>query len=134
MTVVKKEESAGLSWEIDFDSETNILTCISSGVLTSEALNSFSKSLFKYANQNNINSILLDHSKTKSKMSFMDMYNRYKVVPKLGLKNSYSIAFVMHSELKHLTNLFETIFVNRGYDYKSCDSIKEAKEWLLKQQ
>jgi len=130
---VKNESFDGLSWSIDFDAEKKILKSTSTGTITVKSISEFSKSTFSFANKNNIDLILLDHSKSKVDESFMDMYNRPKVAEKLGIKKGHAVAFIMDSEMDYLTNFFETIFINRGFNYKSFKTSWEAEDWLLKQ-
>ena len=85
------------------------------------------------ANKHNANLIFLDHSLSKSDMSFMEVYKRPKVAKNLGASQNLTVAFVLSAELWENSHFFENIFVNRNFNYKSFDSAKEAKNWLLKQ-
>lgn len=62
-------------------------------------------------------------------MQVVDYYERPYVNAQIGISLKWKIAMVF-SKLTEDTQFMETVFRNRGYNFRQFDDIEKAREWI----
>ena len=123
---------AGLSWEVEFDPKTGVLSATSSGVLTPATLDEFTRFSLQQAAKHEPRGFLVDHTASSTKMTATDLFAGPERAEALGVQRSPPVAFLLSPELAAREGQFiENTFVNRGFNYQLVRSREEGMRWLL---
>lgn len=119
-----------MEWTIDYLSKENLLFIKTRGIMTRDSANTYVKEVFETANRHQCDRQLVDHRETAFSFSIHDYYERPGINQQLGLSHRWRIAMVF-KEMDENTNFMETVFRNRGYNFRQFDNIDEARTWVL---
>lgn len=121
---------AFMEWNIEYIVEQELLYIKTKGRLTKDDANSMLRDVVqamgKYACQKQI----VDHRETTFELTVMEYYERPDVNKEIGMSYAWKIAMVF-KELTENTRFMETVFRNRGYNFRQFDDIEKAREWVL---
>jgi hypothetical protein len=119
----------GMEWKIDYIADQDILYIKTQGVLTSESANAMVSEIVKAADLHKCNKQIVDHRETTFALKLLEYYERPLVNKEIGISYSWKIAMVF-KELSKDTGFMETVFRNRGFDFRQFLSVEDAKAWL----
>ena len=74
---------------------------------------------------------IVDHRETSFAFNLLEYYERPAINQQIGISHLWKIAMVF-KELNKETYFMETVFRNRGFDFRQFVDIEEAKAWLEK--
>ena len=118
-----------MEWSIEYIAVENTLYNKTRGVLTAESANAMVKEIVQVANSHQCNKQIVDHRETSFALNLLEYYERPAVNQQIGISYSWKIAMIF-KELNEQTYFMETVFRNRGYDFREFADIEEAKMWL----
>lgn len=119
-----------MEWQIEYYSNEDYLHIRTKGVLTAESANAMVMEVVEAAARHHCDRQIVDHRNTTFALSFFEYYQRPEVNKGIGISQRWKIAMVF-SEMGESTHFMETVFRNRGYNFRQFDDIGKAKEWLL---
>jgi hypothetical protein len=119
-----------LEWTIEYLEEIDILYIKTRGVLTMKNSNQMVKEAIAAMEQHQCFKHIVDHRDTQFTLTIADYYQRPATNERLGLSRRSKIAMVFR-ELNENTQFMETVFTNRGYNFRQFCSLEEAKTWML---
>ncbi|MBC7878901.1 MAG: hypothetical protein H7Y59_17145 [Anaerolineales bacterium] len=109
----------------------NTLYIKTKGVLTSESANKMVKEAVQVMGLHQCSKQIVDHRETTFAFNLLEYYERPTINEQIGISHLWKIAMIF-KELNEQTYFMETVFRNRGFDFRQFEDIKEAKEWLAK--
>lgn len=119
-----------MEWQIEYYSSEDYLYIRTKGVLTAESANAMVMEIVEAAARHRCDRQIVDHRNTTFALSLFEYYERPDVNKQIGISQRWKIAMVF-SEMGENTHFMETVFRNRGYNFRQFDDIGKAKEWLL---
>lgn len=119
-----------MEWQIEYYSSEDYLYIRTKGVLTAESANAMVMEIVEAAALHRCDRQIVDHRNTTFALSLFEYYERPDVNKQIGISQRWKIAMVF-SEMSENTHFMETVFRNRGYNFRQFDDIEKAKEWLL---
>lgn len=122
---------SSMEWQIEYNSDENFLHIKTSGVLTTESASAMVKDVVEAAKPHGCDRQIVDHRETSFALSLFDYYERPGVNRQIGMSYQWKIAMVFR-ELNEDTHFMETVFRNRGYNFRQFDDLEKAREWVLK--
>jgi hypothetical protein len=120
-----------MEWIIEYIAVENTLYIKTKGVLTPESANAMVKEIVQAADFHQCNKQIVDHRETSVALNLLEYYERPAINQQIGISYSWKIAMVF-KELNEETYFMETVFRNRGFDFRQFADIEEAKTWLAK--
>jgi len=75
---------------------------------------------------------IVDHRETEFRLTIADYYQRPGTNEKIGLSHKSKIGMVF-KELNENTRFMETVFNNRGYNFRQFSSLEDAKNWMTEE-
>ncbi|MFN8413336.1 MAG: hypothetical protein U0Z26_13185 [Anaerolineales bacterium] len=118
-----------MEWKITYWAELKILYIKSRGILTATNANEMIKEIANAMEQNQCKKQIVDHSETDIQLSVIEYYQRPSINEKIGVSRSWKIAMVFKI-LDQNSEFMETVFRNRGYNFRRFGTLEEAKAWL----
>jgi hypothetical protein len=73
---------------------------------------------------------IVDHRETKFALNLAEYYERPGINHGIGASQKWTIAMVFR-ELTDETQFMETVFRNRGYNFRQFDDLEKARAWIL---
>ena len=119
-----------MDWTIDYLLDENLLYIRTQGVMTRASANAMVKEIVEAAGCHHCDRQIVDHRKTTFAFSIMEYYERPAVNREIGISHTWKIAMVFR-ELNEDTRFMETVFRNRGYNFRQFDDLEEARTWVL---
>ena len=119
-----------MEWSIEYLEGEELIYVRTKGVLTAEAANVMVKEIADAAILHCCNNQIVDHRETKFALNVLEYYERPEINSKLGMSHSWKIAMVF-CKLTTDTHFMETIFRNRGYNFRQFNDIEKARNWVL---
>lgn len=99
--------------------------------MTSETANEMVKEAVQAMDLHQCTKQIVDHRETSFAFNLLEYYERPAVNEQLGISHLWRIAMIF-KELDEQTYFMETVFRNRGFDFRQFADIEEAKAWLAK--
>jgi hypothetical protein len=100
------------------------------GILTREDANLMLKDVVQAMNEHSCHKQIVDHRETIFELSVLEYHERPDVNKEIGMSYSWKIAMVF-KDLNENTRFMETVFRNRGYNFRQFDDVEKAREWVL---
>jgi len=119
-----------MKWKIEYLPDEKILYVKTEGLLTAEVANLMVKEIVDSAACYQCDRQIVDHRNTSLAFSLLEYYERPAINMKIGISSKWKIAMVFRELTQH-TQFMETVFRNRGYNFRQFDDIEKAKSWLL---
>ncbi|HMU92062.1 MAG TPA: hypothetical protein PKE35_06735 [Anaerolineales bacterium] len=119
-----------MNWQITYIADENLIYVKTSGVVTSEAANSMLKEIVEVAVCHQCDRQIIDHSGADFALRLFELYERPSINVRIGLSHKWKIAMIF-SELTQNTFFMETVFRNRGYNFRQFDNLEKARTWIL---
>ncbi|MBL8062937.1 MAG: hypothetical protein JNK32_07965 [Anaerolineales bacterium] len=119
-----------MDWTIEFLEDEDLLYIRTQGIMTRDSANAMVKEIVQAAKCHHCDRQIVDHRKTTFAFSVMEYYERPAVNREIGISHTWKIAMVFQV-LNEDTHFMETVFRNRGYDFRQFDDMNEAKSWVL---
>ena len=120
-----------MEWVIEYLPDDCLLYIKTRGVVTSDAANKMVGEIVDAMKRYNCIRHIVDHRESVFAFKFIDYYDRPLINSQIGLITSWKIALVFKT-LTEDTHFMETVFRNRGYDFREFDDLDKAKKWILK--
>jgi hypothetical protein len=121
---------AAMEWKIEYLPDEKILYVKTNGLLTARSANLMVKEIVEAANCHQCDKQVVDHRETFFAFSLLEYYERPEINAKIGISYNWKIAMVFR-ELSQDTYFMETVFKNRGYNFRQFDDIEKAYMWVL---
>jgi hypothetical protein len=118
-----------MEWTIEYITAEDILYIKTKGVLNSESANTMVKEIVQAADLYQCKKQIVDHRETSLAFNLLEYYERPTINQQIGISHSWKIAMVFR-DLTEQTYFMETVFRNRGFDFRQFADIEEAKAWL----
>lgn len=118
-----------MEWTFSYWEELKILYVKTRGILTRENANTMVKELVAAMTRHQCYKQIIDHSSTDITLSVVDYYDRPNINEQLGISRSWKIAMVFKPHNENI-QFMETVFRNRGYEFRGFISLEEAKDWI----
>jgi len=118
-----------MDWQIEYIEKDDLLYIKTSRVLTIDVTNSMVKDIVEAAARYECDYQIVDHRQTRFDLKIIDYYERPDINERIGISRNWKIAMVFH-ELTEDTLFMETIFRNRGYNFRQFDDIEKARDWM----
>ena len=119
-----------MEWTIEYLADERILYVKTRGVMTRDVANAMVGEIVDAMKQYQCNLQIVDHRQTTLAFSLMEYYERPEVNRQIGISTTWKIAMVF-KELTDDTLFMETVFRNRGYNFRQFDDLDMAREWVL---
>jgi hypothetical protein len=119
-----------LEWTIEYLAEIDIIYVKTRGVLTMQNSNQMVREAVAAMEQHQCFKHIVDHRETKFTLTIADYYQRPATNEGIGLSHRSKIAMVFR-ELNENTRFMETVFNNRGYNFRQFSDLDEAKNWMM---
>lgn len=119
-----------MEWHIEYILDEHLIYVKTQGVLTVDSANIMVSEIVEAAACHQCNRQVVDHRETTFALSVFEFYERPEVNSKIGISLKWKIAMVF-KELDKNTLFMETVFRNRGYNFRQFDDIEKAREWVL---
>lgn len=119
-----------MEWKIDYRPEQGVLYLKSAGALDVESANALVRDLVAAAAAHGCTRHLVDHRATTFLFSLINYYQRPAINEKLGISKDWKTAMVFAQSTDD-TRFMETVFQNRGYNFRQFSDLDEALEWLM---
>ena len=72
---------------------------------------------------------IVDHRETEFTLTIADYYQRPNTNEQIGLSHKSKIGMVF-KELNENTQFMETVFKNRGFNFRQFCNLEDAKNWM----
>jgi hypothetical protein len=118
-----------MEWTIVYWNELKILYIKTRGILTAENANVMVKDIVDEMSRHECEFQIVDHSNTEMNLSVLEYYERPNVNERIGISRSWKIAMVFNPHNENI-QFMETVFRNRGYEFRGFLSLEEAKAWI----
>jgi hypothetical protein len=118
-------------WTIEYFDDEEALYIKTKGVLDSESANAMVRDAVQAMDFHQCTRQIVDHRETSFRLNLLEYYERPAVNQKIGISRLWKIAMVF-KELDEQTYFMETVFRNRGFDFRQFADINEARRWLRK--
>lgn len=119
-----------MEWHIEYILDEDLIYVRTQGILTVDSANIMVGEIVEAAACHQCNRQIVDHRETTFALSVFEYYERPEVNSKIGISPKWKIAMVF-KELDSNTLFMETVFRNRGYNFRQFDDVEKAKEWVL---
>jgi hypothetical protein len=119
-----------MEWTIEHQPDKGILYLKSGGVMDMESANIMVADLVQAAALHGCTRHLVDHRATTFAFSLLDYYQRPAINEKIGVSVKWKTAMVF-AECTPETHFMETVFQNRGYNFREFSDFDKAIEWLV---
>lgn len=119
-----------MKWEITYWLELKTLYIKTYGILTAENANPMIREITEAMSQHQCQKQIVDHSETDMTLSIVEYYQRPNINEKIGISHSWQIAMVF-KELNEGSKFMETVFRNRGFNFRRFSNLEEAKAWIV---
>lgn len=119
-----------MDWKIEYWADLEILYVQTSGVLNSENVNPMIAEVVEKMTRHRCKRQIVDHRKTEMDLSVLEYYQRPDINTQIGISRTWRIAMIFN-EMTENTQFMETVFINRGFNFKQFFDLEEAKKWLL---
>ncbi|HCB01795.1 MAG TPA: hypothetical protein DEP19_05380 [Anaerolineae bacterium] len=119
-----------MEWKIEYLADEKLLYIKTKGVLTKEEANSMLRDVVQAMGKYACQKQLVDHRDTVFELTILEYYERPDINKEIGMPYTWKIAMVF-KELTENTRFMETVFRNRGYNFRQFDDIDEARAWVL---
>ncbi|HEY2981969.1 MAG TPA: hypothetical protein VGJ22_12360 [Anaerolineales bacterium] len=123
------ESEPDMEMKIEHWPEKNILYLRTRGVMDKAAANALVKDLVQAAADTQCIRHLIDHRAVTFAFSLIDYYERPAINEAIGISLEWKTAMVF-AESTSDTRFMETVFRNRGYNFREFTDIDQALEWL----
>jgi len=119
-----------MNWQIEYIEKDDLLYIKTNGVLTNNAANAMVEDIVKASARYKCDNQIVDHRDTQFALKVIDYYERPNVNAGIGISLKWKIAMVF-SKLTEDTQFMETVFRNRGYNFRQFDDVEEARKWVV---
>jgi hypothetical protein len=119
-----------MEWKIEYISTEDYLYIRTKGVLTAQSANSMVREIVEASARHQCDRQIVDHRETSFALDLFEYYERPEVNKQIGISQRWKIAMIFR-ELDQNTLFMETVFRNRGYNFREFDDLEKAKRWLL---
>ncbi len=119
-----------LEWTIEYLAKIDVIYVKTRGVLTMKNSNQMVREVVAAMAQYQCFKHIVDHRETEFTLTIADTYQRPATNEGIGLSHRSKIAMIFR-ELNENTRFMETVFNNRGYNFRQFSSLEEAKNWML---
>ncbi|HND47357.1 MAG TPA: hypothetical protein PLL95_02275 [Anaerolineales bacterium] len=120
-----------MEWHIEYIPEIALLYIKTKGILTNEKANQMVAEIALAMKEHQCLCQIVDHRETVFDFRTLDYYERPKVNQQLGMSKQWRVAMIF-KQLSEETLFMETVFRNRGFEFRQFDDLDKAKEWVLK--
>ncbi len=121
-----------MEWTIEYWDELKTIYVKTRGILTTEVANEMVKDLVEAMSRHQCQKQIIDHSDTDMQLKVIEYYDRPSINEQIGLSRSWKIAMI-YKDSNENAIFMETVFRNRGYNFRGFTSLEEAKEWIAQQ-
>jgi hypothetical protein len=122
-----------MEWKISFLSDQRIVVIETRGVADEASSFEMAKSIAKTMARHMTVKCLIDHSAiTSTSGSISEIYYRPKRLLKIGIPFKVKIAEVVLPAHKEHFDFLETVWRNRGFDFRIFNDQESAIQWLTK--
>lgn len=118
-----------MEWTIEYWEELNTLYIKTRGVLTASEANEMVKDVVAAMSHYQCLRQIVDHRETKFALAIAEYYHRPNINEQIGISQKWKIGMVFKTLDKN-TQFMETVFKNRGYNFKQFSNLEEAKVWI----
>jgi hypothetical protein len=119
-----------LEWTIEYLEELDIVYIKTRGMLTMQNSNQMVREAVAAMDHYHCVRHIVDHRETEFTLTIADYYQRPSTNEQIGLSHRSKIAMVF-KELTENTKFMETVFNNRGYNFRQFDDLDQAKAWMM---
>lgn len=119
-----------MEWTIEYLADECILYIRTRGVMIRDVANAMVGEIVEAMQRYQCNLQIVDHRQTTLAFKLMEYYERPEINRQIGISTHWKIAMVF-KELTSDTLFMETVFRNRGYDFRQFDDLNKAREWVL---
>jgi hypothetical protein len=124
------EGHAMLEWTIEYLEEIDVIYVKTRGVLTMKNSNAMVQEIVAAMARHQCFKHIVDHRETEFTLTIADYYQRPATNEQIGLSHRSKIGMVFR-ELNEKTQFMETVFNNRGYNFRQFCSLEQAKAWMI---
>ncbi len=121
-----------MEWAIEYWDELRTVYVKTRGILTVESANRMVKDLVEAMSQHQCQRHIVDHSDTEFQLKIIEYYDRPNINRQIGVSQTWKIAMVFKDSNENAI-FMETVFRNRGYNFRGFTSLDEAKEWIAQE-
>ncbi len=118
-----------MEWTIEHRPEQDILYLKSGGVMDVSSANAMVADLVAAAARYACRRHLVDHRATTFAFNLVNYFERPAINEKIGVSVTWKTAMVF-AESTQETHFMETVFRNRGYNFREFTDVNEALAWL----
>lgn len=123
-----------MEWSIILHEDKDYAEVVTNGVADKDGSLAMVKAISTALSGTKIKRILVDHRNiSKASGGIVDVYDRPIKFKEMGVSQNIKVAEVVKPEHRKFFDFFETVCVNRGYDFSIFEEEKGALEWLLKE-
>lgn len=119
-----------MNWNIIHQEDEDILYIKTKGILTAEEADTMVREIVEAAQRHRCDRQIVDHRETTFALNLAEYYERPNINQKIGASQRWTIAMVFR-ELTDETQFMETVFRNRGFNFRQFDDIEKARAWVL---
>ena len=83
-----------------------------------------------FAKQHEVRAFLIDHLMAEFGLNIIEMYYRPQKAEEMGVKRYIPVALILDFKYEKDFSFGETVFVNRGFQYKVFQTREEGELWL----
>ncbi len=121
-----------MEWQIEYLVDLKLLYIKTKGTVTNETANLMVSEIARAMEKHQCIFQIVDHRETVFDFKTLDYYDRPRVNQQLGMSRQWRVAMVF-KKLTEETLFMETVFRNRGYEFRQFDDVEKAKVWVLSQ-
>lgn len=119
-----------MEWTIEYWEEIKTLYIKTCGLLTANDANKMVADAVAAMSKHQCARQIVDHRETEFGLAVAEYYQRPSINEQIGISHKWKIAMVFKT-LDENTQFMETVFRNRGFNFKQFSSLEEAKNWVL---
>ncbi|MBK6792459.1 MAG: hypothetical protein IPG80_07925 [Anaerolineales bacterium] len=119
-----------MEWTIEYLANECLLYIKTKGVVTRERANLMVGDIVEAMERYKCIRQIVDHRLSTFAFQVREYYERPEVNKQIGISTRWKIAMVFN-ELTKDTFFMETVFRNRGYDFRQFCDLEEARAWVL---
>lgn len=118
-----------MTWVIQFDEAKRLICVEAEGALESLPLRRFSEALRDAVQQYEAKGILIDYTRTVSRLQPYEIFERPRVLQELGFPNQLRVA-VLYTALDENTQFVENVYRNKNFLVRVFADRGKALTWL----
>ncbi len=121
-----------MPWQVDYLQDDEVVIAKASGPMTLENFEGIYAAGIARAQEHDTRQILIDARQVAMAIPPTQLYGLPALLEQKGLTRGYKVAIVVADDAKTDDNLvfLETIFYNRGFQFRVFTETREARTWL----